>query len=59
MKKRGLFRMINTIVERSQKKARRTVDWYKSKHRVSEYFGSPISKNGKVVRRWDLEANNE
>lgn len=60
MKRKHNWRRINhiltVVLEISKKRSRRRIDWYKSKHRTSEYFGSPIMKDGKVVRRWDLEA---
>ena len=59
--KRSVNHAILTLIERNQKKVRRTVDWYKSKHRTSDYFGCPlmvrVGRVNRIVKRWNIGAS--
>ena len=55
--KLSMKRMISTIMGRIHKRQERKLDWYKSKHKTSDYLGGSLMKNRKVVKRWDIEAS--
>lgn len=59
--KRTVNHAILVMLEKHQKKVKQTVDWYKSKHRTSDYFGSPlivrVSRVSRIVKRWNIGAS--
>lgn len=59
--KRTVNHAILVMLEKHQKKVKRTVDWYKSKHRTSDYYGCPlmvrVGRVSKIVKRWNIGAS--
>lgn len=56
--KRTVNHAILVMIEKKRKKVKRTVDWYKSKHRTSDYFGRPlmvrVGRVSRIVKRWNI-----